>query len=470
MSSDRNLVPITNVPKSSRDSARVPSSAPHPIHCDPSFSSEYRCEAPMPRRCAHRQQQYPAASTASSSFAAPLRPVTLSEFQASLATVMCSRQSVAESTVHNMMMHLSAEAYTRVEPLFSTRSSLESFITSVQALDAAPHIPTGFEMPLREFQRIVLDELALSTERAEFEHQIASLMSQLGPESKSLVEDIYETKVSIESFLEDLRKLRRHFPASAFQQDEIGKVFCHLTDAEDRYWPRSREFFCGVQSDVTARMRSILVDWLVDVSGRFQLSLETLHMAVGLIDRFLTVQKISRKELQLVGITAMLIAAKYEEIYPPTVDDFVFVSAGSYTKQEVLRMERRMFVLLEFRVTMPSSFSLACCTLAEQDPVPSPIQRSLVYYFLEVALVCLWYGLYRPSEIAMAAVYMSRIWCRLPTPPPPEPLSEIVRVLVREVEVLGSPSTKLAAVRNKYSSGKMSRVSALPVPAELAHH
>ena len=73
-------------------------------------------------------------------------------------------------------------------------------------------------------------------------------------------------------------------------------------------------------------MRRILVDWLIDVHVRFRLQTETLHIAVNLTDRFLACRQIRRHEMQLLGVTAMVNAAKYQEIYPPTIEDFVYMT------------------------------------------------------------------------------------------------------------------------------------------------
>merc|ERR1719199_2421150 len=70
------------------------------------------------------------------------------------------------------------------------------------------------------------------------------------------------------------------------------------------------------QGDINEKMRGILVDWLVEVHLKYKLKPETLYLAVNLIDRFLEKRQVTRKKLQLCGVTRMLIAAKYEEIYP----------------------------------------------------------------------------------------------------------------------------------------------------------
>lgn len=76
----------------------------------------------------------------------------------------------------------------------------------------------------------------------------------------------------------------------------------------------------GSQPDLNAKMRSILVDWLIEVHRKFDLMPETLYLTVNIVDRFLSLKTVPRRELQLVGISSMLIACKYEEIWAPEVN------------------------------------------------------------------------------------------------------------------------------------------------------
>lgn len=69
---------------------------------------------------------------------------------------------------------------------------------------------------------------------------------------------------------------------------------------------------------------------------------ETLYLTVNLIDRFLAIQPVVRKKLQLVGVTAMLLACKYEEVSVPVVDDLILISDRAYTRKEVLDMVTRL--------------------------------------------------------------------------------------------------------------------------------
>ena len=96
-----------------------------------------------------------------------------------------------------------------------------------------------------------------------------------------------------------------------------------------------RPGFMKSQSFINERMRSILVDWLVEVHLKFKLVPETLYLTINLIDRYLERKEVSRPKLQLVGVTCLLIASKYEEIYPPELRDLVYICDRAYTKNDV---------------------------------------------------------------------------------------------------------------------------------------
>ena len=77
---------------------------------------------------------------------------------------------------------------------------------------------------------------------------------------------------------------------------------------------------------------------ILQVHDKFDLLHETLFLTVNLIDRFLAKQTVARKKLQLVGLVAMLLACKYEEVSVPVVGDLILISDKAYTRKEVLEM------------------------------------------------------------------------------------------------------------------------------------
>ncbi|KAM3235768.1 hypothetical protein P3L10_015805 [Capsicum annuum] len=83
---------------------------------------------------------------------------------------------------------------------------------------------------------------------------------------------------------------------------------------------------------------------------------ETLYLTMNLIDRFLAVQSVIRKKLQLVGITASLLACKYEKVSVPVVEDLILISNKAYSRKEVLEMEKLMVNALQFNMTVPTTY------------------------------------------------------------------------------------------------------------------
>ncbi|KAG8083065.1 hypothetical protein GUJ93_ZPchr0014g47684 [Zizania palustris] len=110
------------------------------------------------------------------------------------------------------------------------------------------------------------------------------------------------------------------------------------------------------QEDINEKMRAILIDWLIEVHYKFELMDETLFLTVNIIDRFLEKQVVPRKKLQLVGVTAMLLACKYEEVSVPVVEDLVLISDRAYTKGQILEMENLILNTLQFNMSVPTPY------------------------------------------------------------------------------------------------------------------
>ncbi|XP_071697551.1 cyclin-B2-4-like [Rutidosis leptorrhynchoides] len=157
------------------------------------------------------------------------------------------------------------------------------------------------------------------------------------------------------------------------------------------------------QHDITDRMRTILVDWLVEVHYKFELMEETLYLTVNLIDRFLERQTLSRKKLQLVGVTAMLLACKYEEVSVPVVEDFIVISDKAYTRDEVLVMEKEMVNTLQFNLSVPTQYVFVKRFLKAAES--NKEWELLSFYLVDMCLVEYEMLKFPPSLLAAAAVY-----------------------------------------------------------------
>ncbi|XP_039047586.1 cyclin-A2-3-like [Hibiscus syriacus] len=166
-----------------------------------------------------------------------------------------------------------------------------------------------------------------------------------------------------------------------------------------------------IQHDITQSMRGILVDWLVEVSEEYKLVPDTLYLTVHLIDWFLSRNYIERQRLQLLGITCMLIASKYEEICAPRVEEFCFITDNTYTKEEVLKMETHVLKYFGFQIYAPTAKTFLRRFLrAAQASYKSPSMEMeyLANYLAELSLTEYDFLNLAPSMVAASAVFLAR--------------------------------------------------------------
>ena len=102
---------------------------------------------------------------------------------------------------------------------------------------------------------------------------------------------------------------------------------------------------------ITSDMRQILIDWLVDVHQSFDLKQQTLYLALIYLNEYASQHEITKHEYQLVGISCLWIASKYEEIYPPRMQNYVQVTDSCYTISELKAMEGKILLALKFNLT-----------------------------------------------------------------------------------------------------------------------
>jgi hypothetical protein len=139
-------------------------------------------------------------------------------------------------------------------------------------------------------------------------------------------------------------------------QDFLFEIWESLKIEEQIHWVGPD--FLKNQKDINEKMRAILIDWLVEVNQRFNLTPETLFLTINIIDRLIYKREILRTQLQLVGVAALFIACKYEEILCPDIRDFVYITDKTYSKAEILKMEREILSALNFDVTVPTSLRM----------------------------------------------------------------------------------------------------------------
>lgn len=100
------------------------------------------------------------------------------------------------------------------------------------------------------------------------------------------------------------------------------------------------------------RMRTILLDWLIEVCEVYRLHRDTYYLAQDFVDRYLTkTESLPKSQLQLLGITALFLAAKMEEIYPPKLTEFAYVTDGACQEKEILDKELSILTTLNWDLT-----------------------------------------------------------------------------------------------------------------------
>ncbi|XP_066845794.1 cyclin-A1 [Anser cygnoides] len=245
----------------------------------------------------------------------------------------------------------------------------------------------------------------------------------------------------------------------------------YLREAEIKYRPKPH--YMRKQPDITSGMRAILVDWLVEVGEEYKLRTETLYLAVNYLDRFLSCMSVLRGKLQLVGTAAILLAAKYEEIYPPEVDEFVYITDDTYTKRQLLRMEHLLLKVLAFDLTVPTINQFLLQYIQRHGVCMRT--ENFARYLAELSLLEADPFLkYLPSQTAAAAYCLANytvnrsFWPETLAAFTGYSLSEIVPCLTDlHKACLDAPRCQLQAIKEKYKHSKYLQVSLLEPPAVL---
>ncbi|XP_074850364.1 G2/mitotic-specific cyclin-B1 [Carettochelys insculpta] len=246
----------------------------------------------------------------------------------------------------------------------------------------------------------------------------------------------------------------------------VKDIYSYLRDLEKQQFVRQK-YLAG--QEVTGNMRAILIDWLIQVQMKFRLLPETMYMTAAIIDRYLQDNSVSKNMLQLVGVTAMFIASKYEEMYPPEIGDFAFVTDHTYTKYQIKQMEMKILKALDFALgrPLPLHFLRRASKIGEVDLE----QHTLAKYLMELSLVDYEMVHYPPSQIAAAAFCLSLKvlgggeW----TPTlqhymtyTETALHPVMQHMAKNVIQVNRGLTKHTTVKNKYASSKHAKISTLP--------
>ncbi|CRK96014.1 CLUMA_CG009454, isoform A [Clunio marinus] len=292
--------------------------------------------------------------------------------------------------------------------------------------------------------------------------EIATPMSIIEPSTPmSIDKSVLGGNLSHKSIIRNDRD--RFFEVYEYQKD----ILEYLKQVESQKNIRPRAEYMKKQPDINDSMRAILVDWLVEVSEEYRLQSETLCLAVNYIDRFLSYMSVVRAKLQLVGTAAMFIASKYEEIYPPEIGEFVYITDDTYTKQQVLRMEKLLLKVLSFDLCAPSA--LAFINLySSMINIPDKV-KFLAQYLCELSLLrALPFLNYTPSRLSAAALAMAYhtfgfpIWNKKMRDTFGYEIEELTEIIAHLSEIhVEAESMTQQAIQEKYKAGKYLQVSSV---------
>ncbi|PLW08476.1 hypothetical protein PCANC_06701 [Puccinia coronata f. sp. avenae] len=182
-------------------------------------------------------------------------------------------------------------------------------------------------------------------------------------------------------------------------------IFKYMEDLEESTLANPR--YMDAQHEIQWDMRTTLIDWLLQVHMRYHMLPETLWIAVNIIDRFLSMRVVSLTKFQLVGVTAMFVAAKYEEIMAPSVEEFVYMTENGYTRDDILKGEKILLNTLEWRISPYCSPYSWLRRISKADDYDIQT-RTLSKFLMELTLLDHRFLRAKSSMIAAIGMYTAR--------------------------------------------------------------
>lgn len=196
---------------------------------------------------------------------------------------------------------------------------------------------------------------------------------------------------------------------------------------------------------IEADVRSILVDWLVEVHQKFKYVQETLLLALAIMDRFLSQSSVSNAKLQLLAVTSLFIAAKFEEINLPRLSNYAYITDGAATASEIRTAEAYILKCLQFDVSMPNPLNFLA-----SDKVTDEQVLSIAKYILEYMYCCPHFIHLKPSQASALALRLAQEIASTQE----SPLEKVEKTIQQEYRLLKEefvkPSTSLSALIAKY--------------------
>ena len=185
-----------------------------------------------------------------------------------------------------------------------------------------------------------------------------------------------------------------------FAEEYQEEIIPYLFSLEDK--KRINPNYMLKQNDINEKMRMILIDWLIEVHLKFKLLPETLFLTINFIDRYLQNNQTSRDKLQLIAVSSLLIACKYEEIYPPEIASFVYITDNAYKKEEILDYEIKILGDLDYDLTYPTPLRFLEVVSVKLGLTNDKSFINKMMYLIELCLSKLYFYNYTYLELVIA--------------------------------------------------------------------
>jgi G2/mitotic-specific cyclin-B, other len=235
--------------------------------------------------------------------------------------------------------------------------------------------------------------------------------------------------------------------------------------------------FLSAHRHINENMRGVLIDWIAEVHLKYKLSAETLYLTVNILDRYLErVTDVTTSKLQLIGVTALLLAAKIEEIYPPEVQELSYLTKRAYTVKEIVQTESDMASVLDYNFTVPTIYTFLCRYLKAAHA--DKIMVQVACYLAERSLQEYSMLQFPPSLVAAQCIRSARMMTnRYPWSPTlrkytnvdEEDMTACGEAMKRymeqdqALEAIGVKRNQKVVIVNKYSRSRNGSVAQLPL-------
>ncbi|QCD85978.1 cyclin B [Vigna unguiculata] len=389
-------------------------------------------------------------------FAKPIVKTTLkaSIAQRTLKSKSISAQSKLESIFATSSQNKSISAQNKLESTSATLSQeKESVSLSLPG--------NGSTVSDDANQRHLPSESTLRTD-----------LSEIIPRKKSSRRKSYTSSlIEGSKFLKESEVREQDNLPSIDNESNQFEVSEYVDDIYQYYWVTEARNpalanYMSIQTDITPHLRGILINWLIEVHFKFDLMPETLYLTITLLDQYLSLVTIKKTDMQLVGLTALLLASKYEDFWHPRVKDLISISAG-YTRDEMLGMEKLILRKLKFRLNAPTHYVFLVRFL-KAGQSNKKIEH-MAFFLVDLCLVEYEALAFKPSLLCASALYVARSTLQISPPWTPllhkharyevSQLRDCAEMILKFHKAAGVG--KLTVAYEKYSRPQLCRVAAV---------